>query len=276
MKVNSVRLGINVILSLACLALLVIMIWQYLFNTSENNQAGIQLIQATPASTDNYSWRWFGQNSLAIEQNIRFQQESEEQFAEADINAELIGVVMTQDISTATIRINGQQEKVYSIGDELQSGVELLDVGTSRVVLRERGREVQISMRKPTDLPVQIRNQAIPDATTTSMLQDGFSLANMFDALPVQIENAGTGIQLGGISEEMLSLSELQDGDVVMQVGSTSINELMSNPGQWMSYTTETMLPVTVMRDGQETTLNVNAFSLSARILPNLTSELMQ
>jgi len=74
----------------------------------------------------------------------------------------------------------------------------------------------------------------------------------------------------------MLSLTELQDGDVVVQVGTTSIDELMSNPSQWMSYSTETTLPVTVMRNGQETTLYVNAFSLSARILPNLTSELMQ
>ena len=51
-----------------------------------------------------------------------------------------------------------------------------------------------------------------------------FRLANMFDALPVQLDNAATGIQLGGISEEMLSLSELQDGDVVIQIGETSMD----------------------------------------------------
>ena len=276
MKVNTLQLSLNIILSAACLTLMFLMLWQYLFNTDQNDQAGIQLIQATVASEENYSWRWFGTNNASGEQSFRLRQEAEEQLAEASINAQLVGVVMTQNFATATIRVNGQLEKVFSIGDELQPGVELLKVGTSRVVLRERGREVQITMRKPDEMPVQLSNQVIANASNTALLQDGFSLANMFDALPVQLDNSATGIQLGGISEEMLGLSELQDGDIVIQVGASSIDELMSNPGQWMSYSTETILPVTVMRNGQETTLNVNAFSLSARILPNLTSELMQ
>lgn len=274
MKVNSLRLSINIILSGLCLILALFMIWQYLINNEQNNQNEIQLIQAAAFAQESYSWRWFGQNSASVELGISTRRESQEQLAEASINAELIGVVRTQEFATATIRLNGQQEKVFGIGDQLQAGVELIDVDTSRVVLRERGREVQISMRKPDEMPVQLNNQV--NANNSRLLQEGFSLANMFDALPVQLDNSATGIQLGGISEEMLSLSELQDGDVVIQVGENSIEELMSNPGQWMSYTTETTLPVTVMRNGQETTLYVNASSLSARILPNLTNGLMQ
>jgi len=275
MKANTLRLSINIILSLSCLAFVLLMLWQYLFNTEQNEQPGIQLIQSNVLPNENLSWRWFGQNTITNEQDLRAQIEAQQQLAEASINAELIGIVMTQDYAIATIRVNGRQEKVFSIGDKLLPGVELVSVSTSRVVLNERGRQVQISMRLPEDMLVQLGNRN-GNANSTALLQDGLSMANMFDALPVQLDNSATGIQLGGISEEMLSLSELQDGDVVIQVGTTSINELMSNPGQWMSYTLETTLPVTVMRNGQETTLYVNAFSLSARILPNLTSELMQ
>lgn len=274
MKVSALRPGLNIILSATCLTLVLLMSWQYLINTEQNDQVGIQLIQATVFPEENLSWRWFGKNTVTVEQGLRMQQDAEEQLAEASINAELIGVVRTQDFATATIRVNGQQEKVFTIGDELQAGVELVDVGTARVILRERGREVQITMRKPDEMPMQLSNQV--NASSTSILQEGFSLANMFDAVPVQLGNSATGIQLGGVSEEMLSLSELQDGDVVIQIGEMSIDELMSNPGQWMSYTTETTLPVTIMRNGQESTLYVNAFSLSARILPNLTNGLMQ
>jgi len=276
MKANTLRLGLNVTFSLCCLVLALLMFWSYLFKTQQNEQVGIQLVQAAVLPNENLSWRWFGQNTEGSEQDLRVQNEAEEQLAEASINAELLGVLKAQGLATATIRINGQQEKVFAIGDELQRGVELVSVSTSRVILNERGRQVQITMRKLEDMPIQLSNQQNAAASSTAVLQGGFSLANMFDALPVQLENSATGIQLGGISEEMLSLSELQDGDIVMQVGSMSIDELMSNPAQWMSYSTETTLPVTVMRDGQETTIYVNAFSLSARILPNLTSELMQ
>lgn len=200
--------------------------------------------------------------------------EQEEQLTEASINAELLGVLRTPAYATATISINGQAEKVFSIGDELQSGVELVSVSTSRVILNERGRRVQITMRRPDNM-VQLR-QAPPSAISSTEIQSGFSLANMFDAVPVQLENNAMGFKLDGLSEEMQSLSEIRDGDVITQVGNTTIEELMSNPGQWMNYSTETSLPVTVLRDGQETTLYVNAFSLSARILPNISNGAMQ
>lgn len=280
MKANTLRLGINIILSLSCLALLALILSQYFFTQSGNNPAGLQLVQSSNSTSQNFNWRWFGSAAMLAGQDAISQIEAEQQLAEASINAVLLGVVRTQGLAAATISVNGQQEKVFTIGDELRPGVELLRVTTSRVVLNERGREVQLSMPKPEDMLIQVRaqraNQQSGAGSSTALLDNGFSLANMFDALPVQLENSATGIQLGGISEEMLSLSDLQDGDVVMQVGGSSIDELMANPSQWMSYTTETTLPVTVMRNGQETTLYVNAFSLSARILPNLTSELMQ
>jgi type II secretory pathway component PulC len=278
MKANTLRLSINIFLSLCCLALLLLILWQYFFKQQVNDQIGIQLVQSSIITNENLNWRWFGSSGIGAEQNARMQDEAQEQLAEASINAVLLGVLRTQDSATATISVNGQQEKVFTIGEELLPGVELLSVSTSRVILNERGRQVQISMPKPEDMLIQVPNQRGNQmgAGSTGLLRDGFSLANMFDALPVQLDNSATGIQLGGISDEMLSLSELQDGDVVMQIGGSSIDELMANPAQWMSYSTETTLPVTVMRDGQETTLFVNAFSLSARILPNLTSELMQ
>lgn len=279
MKAKTLRLSANIFLSLASLILAVLILRQYFFMQKESEQAGIQLVQSSFASNQNLNWRWFDPGGSDGGQNPGLQNEAEAQLAEASINAVLLGVMRTQGVAAATISVNGQQEKVFTIGDELLPGVELVSVSTSRVVLNERGRQVQISMPKPEDMLIQVRNQRNSQQngrSSTALLQDGFSLANMFDALPVQLDNSATGIQLGGISEEMLSLSDLQDGDVVMQIGGSSIDELMANPSQWMSYTTETTLPVTVLRNGQETTLFVNAFSLSARILPNLTSELMQ
>ncbi len=280
MKVNSLRTGLNLLLSLISVVMLVYMSWNLFLSSELYDQTEIQLVRPMALATDNLNWRWFDQSTVTAAQVLSEQNEIDEQLAEASINAELIGVLSTSEFQTATIRINGQPEKVFAIGDELQPGVELVSVGTSRVVLNERGRRVQITMHKPWDMLVQLNAQNSRsgggNAVNSTFLEDGFSLANMFDALPVQLEDSTTGIQLGGISEELLSLSTLLDGDVVMAVGGKSIDELMSDPSQWMSYTTETTLPVTVIREGEQATLYVNAFSLSARILPSLTSELMR
>tara|TARA_R110000824_G_scaffold315042_1_gene502073 strand:- start:89025 stop:89852 length:828 start_codon:yes stop_codon:yes gene_type:complete len=275
MKARLVRVNLNIVLLFCCLILTGYILWSFVFTGEQGDEPGIQLIQASQSSADSLSWRWFGSTS-GNQQELAEASEAQEQLAEASINAELVGVMRTPAFATATIKVNGRPEKVFSIGDELQSGVELLSVSTSRVVLDERGRRVQITMRRPQDMPQAMRTTSTANSNNTTVIQQGFSLANMFEAVPVQLENAGTGFKLDGISEEMLSMTEIEEGDVVVQVGSSTIDELMANPGQWMNYSSETTLPVTVMRNGQETTIFVNASSLSARILPNLTSELMQ
>lgn len=271
MKAKAIHTGINGVLALTSLALLLFIAWRLLTTETTEISPGMQLIQPVPRISLMMSWRWFDNSSGPAGQAQAALEEQEEQLTEASINAELLGVMRTAEYATATISINGQAEKVFSIGDELQSGVELVSVSTSRVILNERGRRVQITMRRPDGNRVQL-SQAPQNSVNTTQIQNGFSLANMFDAIPVQLENNTTGFKLDGLSEEMQSLSEIQEGDVITLVGNTTIDELMSNPGQWMNYSTETSLPVTVLRDGQETTLYVNAFSLSARILPNITN----
>jgi hypothetical protein len=44
----------------------------------------------------------------------------------------------------------------------------------------------------------------------------------------------------------------------------------MANPVKMMSYSAANSLPVTVMRNGREETIYVNAASLSAKMLPTL------
>jgi S1-C subfamily serine protease len=91
----------------------------------------------------------------------------------------------------------------------------------------------------------------------------------MFGAVPVMAGN-GAGLKLNNLSAELTSLADLQEGDVVVQVDGKSVQELMANPAQWVSYSSNNSLPVTVMRQGQEEIIYVNAASLSAKILPNL------
>ena len=70
--------------------------------------------------------------------------------------------------------------------------------------------------------------------------------------------------------KEIKILADIQEGDVVMQVDGLSIQNLLEDPTKWMSYSGSSSLPVTVIRQGQEEIIYVNAASLSAKMLPKL------
>jgi len=75
---------------------------------------------------------------------------------------------------------------------------------------------------------------------------------------------------MNNLSDEIKILADIQEGDVVMQVDGLSIQNLLEDPTKWMSYSGSSSLPVTVIRQGQEEIIYVNAASLSAKMLPKL------
>ena len=98
---------------------------------------------------------------------------------------------------------------------------------------------------------------------------DGFALANMFGAVPVNV-GGNSGLKMNNLSDEIKILADIQEGDVVVKVDGLSVQSLMGDPTKWMSYSSSSSLPVTVIRQGQEEIIYVNAASLSAKMLPKL------
>ena len=97
----------------------------------------------------------------------------------------------------------------------------------------------------------------------------GFSLANMFGAVPV-IAGGKTGFKINQLSTEMQQLADIQDGDIVTGIDGVSIGDIMANPSEWLKFSASTNLPVTLLRDNQEQIVYINAASLSAKMMPNV------
>jgi len=216
-----------------------------------------------PASAKVLYWNWFSSDSVVDETSLA---QKHGELPEANINALLLGVMMAGEDSLATLKFNGKPEAVYRIDDDLGSGFRLVDIETFRIVVRKNGVTQQVVMKKPE---VIIETEQVSPAETSSEPQEGFALANMFGAVPV-MAGSGSGLKLNNLSAELTSIADLQEGDIVVQVDGKSVQELMANPAQWVSYSNSNSLPVTIMRQGQEETIYVNAASLSAKILPNL------
>ena len=68
----------------------------------------------------------------------------------------------------------------------------------------------------------------------------------------------------------MKALADIRDGDVVLEVNGSSVQNLISNPMNLIKLRSSNSLPVKILREGREETIYVNAESLSAKMLPAL------
>ena len=140
-----------------------------------------------------------------------------------------------------------------------------MDIQSYRLVVRQDGVNKQMLMKKPDSIIEQSQG---PDANTATP-DSGFSLANMFAAVPV-IAGGKTGFKINQLSLEMQQLADIQDGDIVTSVDGVSIRDIMANPSEWLKFSASTNLPVTILRDGEEQIVYINAASLSAKMMPNV------
>ena len=257
-----VRFALVGSLLLSCLYLAIAIALQFIASGDRENRQ----IARVPAAKVLY-WNWFSSESVVAETTVL---EKHGELPEANINAVLLGIMMAGENSLATLKMNGKPEAVYSIGDDLSGGFRLIDIETFRIVVRKNGVTEQVVMKKPEGIiETQQLSPAESSAAPGNQPEEGFALANMFGAVPV-MAGGGAGLKLNNLSAELTSVAALQEGDIVVQVDGKSVQDLMANPAQWVNYSTSNSLPVTVMRQGQEEIIYVNAASLSAKILPNL------
>ncbi|MFQ3345641.1 MAG: type II secretory pathway component PulC, partial [Porticoccaceae bacterium] len=166
--------------------------------------------------------------------------------------------------SLATLKFNGKPEQVYQKGDKLNGKMELIDIEAYRIVISDNGINKQLLMKKP-DVIMESQQQD----ENVDVQSQGFALANMFGAVPVNI-GGDTGFKINNLSADVEGMADIRDGDVVVQIDGLSVQDLMSDPVRWMSYSNSSSLPVTLVRNGREEIIYVNAASLSAKILPTL------
>jgi type II secretory pathway component PulC len=256
------RLAVLIALLVACVYLAVAIALQFI----SSNNTELREISRVPSAQALY-WNWFSSSSVVAEASMV---EKHGELPEANMNAVLLGVMMAGEDSLATLKFGGKPEAVYRIGDDLSSGFRLIDIETFRIVVRKNGLTQQVLMKKPEGIIETQQSMPTDSAAESSgQLQEGFALANMFGAVPV-MAGGGAGLKLNNLSAELSALADLQEGDIVLQIEGKSVQDLMANPAQWASYAASNSLPVTVLRQGQEEIIYVNAASLSAKILPNL------
>ena len=248
-----------VVLAIITLGLTVAVVIEKL--DAESEEVAIQQVRS-PAKV---SFNWFGAKAVAQKEvdmsNIY------DELPTADIDARLLGVVIAGDASSATVKFGGSKEVVHFKGDKLNAKTTIIDIQGYRLVVRQDGVNKQMLMQKPESIIEQ--STGIGVISSSADKASGFSLANMFGAVPVMVQGS-TGFKVNNLSTEMQQLADIQEGDIITQVDGVPINDIIANPAMWLKFSSSTSLPLSVMRDNQMQIIYINASSLSAKMMPNL------
>lgn len=209
------------------------------------------------------NWLWFDGDGVASPAGPTVNREN---LAEASIDGTLHGVVILGDRAYATLRMAGREERVYRVGDELQSGMEIVAIERGRVIVSQNGVERQVS------LPREGQYLSSPRQPTGMDADGGDNQVRMagFAASRVAVDGYDGGLQLDSVPDDGGNLVALQSGDVIVNIDGVDIETLLSDPTRWAEYSNNTSLPVTVLREGETVTLSVNGQGLAARLMPAL------
>lgn len=194
--------------------------------------------------------------------------ESPELINKSRLNLKLIGLLKHPLKSVAVIEVGGKAP-VFSVGEEVQKGVELIEVGVNFAVISNRGQHEKLELKEAPN----ILNSSDSEEESADMTEAQSKTLNL---IKERVKNSPLSI-LGYVRYEFINKKGgpamikvwpkqekalftalgFQPGDLLKVINGHSIDELSSNPALWQALLSETSLSVVIDRQGVEQALSV-------------------
>lgn len=203
--------------------------------------------------------------------------EPDEEIPETSANLELRGVIPlaspSESESIAIIAEKGGDEKVYTIGDDVQRGLTLDAVYADRVVFRRGGRREELRLPRAdesTGGPQRGRTARRPTAPQrqASSLRDVISaspakLTDVIRPQPVFRDGKQKGYRVyPGRQRQTFTQLGLRPGDMIVQINGMSLDDPARGMEVFRSLGDATSVSVTVERNGQPQVLTLDTSQL--------------
>lgn len=173
------------------------------------------------------------------------------------------------EFSVAVIADGTAEQKVYAIGDSLGSGTTLHSVYADRVVLNENG--ALTNLRLPSDFP-RASNQVRRSTTTTRrastnntqnlrnvVSQNLSKLTEVIRFTPYTVDGQPVGFRVyPGRDKRQFAALGLRPQDLIKDINGQALTDPTQAMQIFESLGEQTQVTVTIERDGQDQTLNLN------------------
>ncbi len=204
-------------------------------------------------------WTWFSPQAVEKPKIVQ------EKITESRLNAKLLGIIEKPSGSVAIIDTGKKKEsKVFREGDKITRSVSVHKIEADRVLIKEQGAIRSLTMESK-------RSDQITAVALSNNASDNRAALKRNPALSgvafIQTQNGDVGLSLNSINPRMLQGTTLRANDVVLNADGNAVNEILDSPDSYKSMLSRDSLDITILRDGQEQTININPRAIAPNVM---------
>jgi general secretion pathway protein C len=192
------------------------------------------------------------------------------------LNLTLVGIIMLGENALALIESAGKTLVVF-VGDEIMPQVVLQEVFAEEIVISNGGVQELLSLVRGKNQLLTKKNnrqQSAVIAEQNSLSEDQSDSLNKIGSIlrkspmsiskfikfkPINKNGRWTGVQIWSRTDKKLFKAlGFEEGDMLVNVNGTSINELAITPNLWRAFLSESQFDLIVERNGQQHGVSVD------------------
>jgi len=191
---------------------------------------------------------------------------------ETKLNYKLRGIYYSEleRLSSAIVETKINDSKHYRLDDELADNITLAAIGRDHILINRYGKVERLNLEKSvagaSAAAVSSRRSNDPNSLASTALLRSYkkryvsnpmALAKRFQAIPVSENGQNIGFKLKALrGESLLKKLNFQEGDVFTKVNGIGLDKPFQALDALKSLTTASSVSVTVLRNGNEETIN--------------------
>ena len=195
-----------------------------------------------------------------------------EEAPETKLKYKLRGIYFSEepDLAAAIVELKPNFSQYFRIDDELAENITLASIGSDHILINRYGKIERLNMEKPsvsssaTAVASRVETGSL---ASTRLLQsykkryvsNPLALAKRFQAIPVQENGKNIGFRLKALrGESLLKKLNFNENDVFTRINGISLDKPFQALDALKSLTTAPSVSVTILRNGNEETLEFN------------------
>lgn len=194
-----------------------------------------------------------------------------EEAPETRLNYKLRGIYYSEDpaLASAIVELKANNSLNFKVGDEMADSISVSAIARDHILIDRYGKIERLNLEKPAvsaqGAALRTTSLAINSAASSNLLRsykkryvsNPLALAKRFQAIPVQENGKNIGFRLKALrGESLLKKLNFKENDIFTQINGISLDKPFQALDALKSLTTASSVSVTILRNGNEETMD--------------------